>query len=741
MKKRILSTLLALTLCLGLLPVSALAAGNRYGPDDDGWGYTTSEKVIDLGDISYDGTEKVKCGSFVISIENTGSQALTSEAGEGIGNGLRYYQPAISIQPGDSADVTIQYTVPEGMDCKAYEDFFYILFDDAPVESMIQFLPQFTLVESKSSSGSGNYGDNVFVDQWGNRYQGVQTQPGGTSSGSDASDDAGTLSPSEAKSQYGISISPSYVDFGSCFVGDKVDPITITITNNGSHSVDLDYRGGLKCDDKVLHVYDYGSKDLAPGESRDLKVRLDTWDAASGTAHMEARLLLDGRAWAGTVGGGFGVGKSGTSLNISDFLTVDYEVKDLSDAEEGDIDWTISAGSIDFGVSDVPFEGAGFHKAEKETITITNQGSFPFRLEAEVDTSACERKDKDRIFKTTIGSDYRMVKAGESTEVIVWADSGSWSPGVVEGVLKFTAYYPDSKERNTITADIPLSIQYLYDGGYVIANMSDNSYGTVKTSDGISRDPYSGSSQFTAKEGSSVTFVMTPYDSTAYHISDIKINGKSVGTSGLVNNTYTISNIWDNYEFEAVYAPGAAPIPQQPATGAAEPAGWAKVFVDRAIAERLLPAELQSAYDQPITRREFCLLSDALYTKVKGGAAPVDATVTFTDTTDPAILRMASAKVVNGVGNELFDPNGQLTREQAATMLSRLAAALGKPLTDSAPTFDDNGSVAGWASAAVGQMQLSGIMSGTGNNQFSPQQSYTREQSVVTIVRMCELLK
>ena len=49
MKKRILSTLLALTLCLGLLPVSALAAGNRYGPDDDGWGYTTSEKVIDLG--------------------------------------------------------------------------------------------------------------------------------------------------------------------------------------------------------------------------------------------------------------------------------------------------------------------------------------------------------------------------------------------------------------------------------------------------------------------------------------------------------------------------------------------------------------------------------------------------------------------------------------------------------------------------------------------------------------------
>lgn len=738
MKKRILSTLLALTLCLGLLPTAAFAAGDSYGPDEEGWGYAASEKVIDLGEIEYDGTEKVKCGSFTVTIKNTGTRTLSCEGSESSGNvgeTLRYYNPAISIQPGEEAEVTIQYTVPQGMKCKSYENYHYIYFDGAP--GNIQFLPQFTLVEAKSSSGSGNYGDNVFVDQWGNRYQGVQTQPGGTSSGSG---DAGTLSPSEAKSQYGISISPSYVDFGSCFVGDKVDPITITITNNGSHSVDLDYRGGLKCDDKVLHVYDYGSKDLAPGESRDLKVRLDTRDAASGTAHMEARLLLDGRAWAGTVGGGFGVGKSGTSLNISDFLTVDYEVKDLSDVKKGDIDWDVSAKSIDFGTSDVPY--GEYHKRQEQTFTVTNRGTLPFKLEKELDTSQCQRAYSEYIFRAGIADSDDTVEPGESVTVSVWTESRREDPGAVEGcVLKLTAYYPDSREKNTITADIPLSIKYLYDGGYVIANMGDNSYGTVKTSDGIDRGPYSGNSRFTAKEGSSVTFVVAPYDPAAYHVSDIKINGKSMGTSGLVNNTYTISNIRDNYEFEAIFSSGAAPIPQQPATGAAEPAGWAKVFVDRAIAEGLLPAELQSAYDQPITRREFCLLSDALYTKVKGGAAPVDATVTFTDTTDPAILRMASAKVVNGVGNELFDPNGQLTREQAATMLSRLAAALGKPLTDSAPTFDDNGSVAGWASAAVGQMQLSGIMSGTGNNQFSPQQSYTREQSVVTIVRMCELLK
>ena len=42
---------------------------------------------------------------------------------------------------------------------------------------------------------------------------------------------------------------------------------------------------------------------------------------------------------------------------------------------------------------------------------------------------------------------------------------------------------------------------------------------------------------------------------------------------------------------------------------------------------------------------------------------------------------------------------------------------------------------------AVGEMQASGIMGGTGNNLFSPQMTYTREQSIVTLMRLYELLK
>jgi len=55
------------------------------------------------------------------------------------------------------------------------------------------------------------------------------------------------------------------------------------------------------------------------------------------------------------------------------------------------------------------------------------------------------------------------------------------------------------------------------------------------------------------------------------------------------------------------------------------------------------------------------------------------------------------------------------------------------------PTFADNEEISSWAFEAVGQMQASGIMGGIGNNMFSPSGEYTREQSVVTIMRLFDL--
>ncbi|MCL2235372.1 MAG: S-layer homology domain-containing protein, partial [Defluviitaleaceae bacterium] len=110
------------------------------------------------------------------------------------------------------------------------------------------------------------------------------------------------------------------------------------------------------------------------------------------------------------------------------------------------------------------------------------------------------------------------------------------------------------------------------------------------------------------------------------------------------------------------------------------------------------------------------------------------------DTNDINVQKMGYLGVVTGVGEGNFNPNGQLTREQAAVMLVRLADAIGMPLPPAQPTFADNSAISSWAVDAVGAIQSAGIMGGVGDNQFAPQGDYTREQSIITVLRLFEIL-
>lgn len=168
---------------------------------------------------------------------------------------------------------------------------------------------------------------------------------------------------------------------------------------------------------------------------------------------------------------------------------------------------------------------------------------------------------------------------------------------------------------------------------------------------------------------------------------------------------------------------------------------WARESLQMAYAKGLIPAPLQSSYTRPATRAEFCALATALYETATGAEAY--GRTTFTDTTDANVEKMAYLGVVTGVGGGRFDPDGKLTREQAATMLARLANVLGVSLSarSTAPTFADNASISSWAFDAVGQVQAGGVMSGVGNNQFAPQVEYSREQSILTMYRLYELVK
>ena len=169
------------------------------------------------------------------------------------------------------------------------------------------------------------------------------------------------------------------------------------------------------------------------------------------------------------------------------------------------------------------------------------------------------------------------------------------------------------------------------------------------------------------------------------------------------------------------------------------PSDWAVDQVNTAIARNLVPHNLRSNYTQPITRAEFCALAVALYEAMGGQIA---GRVSFTDTNDLNVEKMAYLGVVSGVAEGEFDPNGTLTREQAAVILSRLSDVLGWPfpsLRTAAPLyFADRESIAPWAQESVFRVYMARVMSGVGDSLFAPQQSFTREQSIITINRMFE---
>ena len=163
--------------------------------------------------------------------------------------------------------------------------------------------------------------------------------------------------------------------------------------------------------------------------------------------------------------------------------------------------------------------------------------------------------------------------------------------------------------------------------------------------------------------------------------------------------------------------------------------------VDLAISEGLVPANMQRQYIRTTTRLEFAQLAVLLYETWTGEEIEVGDNP-FTDTEDVNAIKAFAIKVTTGQGDgSIFNPDGTLTRQQAATMLERLARALGQPLPAEAPVFTDSNRIAGFAINAVGAVQAAGIMTGISGGRFDPLGSYSRQQSIITIARLFEKLE
>ncbi|MGN4128124.1 S-layer homology domain-containing protein [Lysinibacillus sphaericus] len=94
--------------------------------------------------------------------------------------------------------------------------------------------------------------------------------------------------------------------------------------------------------------------------------------------------------------------------------------------------------------------------------------------------------------------------------------------------------------------------------------------------------------------------------------------------------------------------------------------------------------------------------------------------------------------IVQGVTATSFNPNGELTRQQAALMLYRLLNAYGVDMPYSEPNFSDADKLNGEVREAVGALQSLDIFEGS-NGKFNPTDKLTRMQMAKVLQRTLAL--
>lgn len=172
---------------------------------------------------------------------------------------------------------------------------------------------------------------------------------------------------------------------------------------------------------------------------------------------------------------------------------------------------------------------------------------------------------------------------------------------------------------------------------------------------------------------------------------------------------------------------------------------WAREYIGKLAARGVVNGMGDNYYqpDASLTRAQFLtMLSKTIY----GLDPSQSASAGFTDV--PATewyynyVNWGYANgIVNGIDEVTFAPNANITREQMAIMLSNFARSteLVLPETGAGTSFTDSAAISPWASESVSKIVSSGIMSGYPEGNYNPQGKATRAEAAKVIYKMIEI--
>ena len=142
-----------------------------------------------------------------------------------------------------------------------------------------------------------------------------------------------------------------------------------------------------------------------------------------------------------------------------------------------------------------------------------------------------------------------------------------------------------------------------------------------------------------------------------------------------------------------------------------------------------------------VTREQFVKMAVGTF-----GLEPADEESGFADAEAdawyaPYLAAARKYRVINGYGNGLFGVGDPITREDMAAILYRLSnAVLDITLPEPEPdSFADSAQVADYAREAVGTMAALGVVRGREDGCFAPQSMTTRAETAVMLYRLIEV--
>ena len=157
---------------------------------------------------------------------------------------------------------------------------------------------------------------------------------------------------------------------------------------------------------------------------------------------------------------------------------------------------------------------------------------------------------------------------------------------------------------------------------------------------------------------------------------------------------------------------------------------WARGYIEKLAERGIIKGYENGKYlpDNNISRAELCVILSRCANAEANGTAVFD-DVPSDEWYAPYIAWAAESGIVNGVGNNRFEPDAQVSRQDLCVMLVRCADLIGANLgCDTESAIADFDEIADYAAEAVQLLVRSGIVVGDENSRFNPNSPATRAE-------------